>query len=188
MKNRRIILTAPPLLALALFGLGACKAKPEVKAAAKKQETVEVRVVQAVSRNINRAVDSVGTLYPFDETVVSAEIDGRIEEVKVDLGDQVQAGQVMVRISDEEQRLIVSQSEAQLRSSLERLGLKDEKDKLDDPKNAPDPRRAAAELQEAEQRYKRQQQLNVQQIGTQAELDQAGARFRAAQGRRSRWR
>lgn len=172
----------PIAVAAVLFvALTGCE-KKEVKAeaAGKKQDSIDVQVTQVASRNITRVVESVGTLYPYDETVVSAEIDGKVEEVKIDLGDQVQAGQVMVRISDEEQQLVVSQNEAQLRQSLERLGLKNDNDRLKDAKDAPEPRRAAAELTEAEQRFKRQQQLFQQQIGAQADMDQAAARYRAA--------
>ena len=46
---------------------------------------VQVRVAPVVARDVQRIVESVGTLYPFDETVVSAEIDGRVDDVKIDL-------------------------------------------------------------------------------------------------------
>jgi multidrug efflux pump subunit AcrA (membrane-fusion protein) len=157
-----------------------CEKKAPVQAK-KQTEAVDVRVVQVGARDITRVVESVGTMYPFDETVVSAEIDGRVEKVEVDLGDTVTAGQVLVRIGDEEQRYIMAQNEAQLLQSMERLGLRDEKDKLKDAKDAPEARKAFAELYEAEQRAKRQKQLAEQGVGAQADSDQAQARLRAAQ-------
>ncbi len=180
MQNLRLCLSAAFLLAFAFLTTG-CGPKQPAQANKKQAEAVEVRVTTVAAKDITRVVESVGTMFPYDETVISAEIDGRVEKVEVDLGDKVQAGQVIVRISDEEQRYILLQNEAQLRQALERLGLRDEKDKLKDAKDAPEPRRAAAELYEAEQRFKRQQQLAAQGIGAQADADQASARFRAAQ-------
>ncbi len=168
-------------VAFALVFLSGCNKKPAVQAARKQADAVEVRVAQVGARDITRVVESVGTMFPFDETVVSAEIDGKVEKVEVDLGDSVVTGQILVRIGDEEQRYIMAQNEAQLRQSMERLGLRDEKEKLKDAKDAPETRRAAAELYEAEQRAKRQKQLTDQGIGAQADSDQAQARLRAAQ-------
>ncbi len=180
MQTLRLRLFSILALVVTMFVSG-CGPKPPVAANKKQTEAVEVELTNVGARDITRVVESVGTMYPFDETVVSAEIDGKVEKVEVDLGDTVQPGQILVRISDEEQRYIMLQNEAQLRMSLERLGLRDEKDKLKDVRDAPEPRRAAAELYEAEQRFKRLQQLAQQGIGAQADTDQAAARFRASQ-------
>src|ERR1700686_765603 len=64
---------------------------------------IAIQVAAVAVKQVRRVVESVGTLYPYDETVVSAEIDGRVDKVEVDLGDRVALGQVMVHISDEEQ-------------------------------------------------------------------------------------
>jgi RND family efflux transporter MFP subunit len=141
--------------------------------------TVKVAPVQA--RDITRNVEGVGTLFPFDEAVISAEIEGRVDELKVDLGDQVQQGQVLLHINDEEQRYLLQQNEAMLRQALERLGLKDENDRITDVRNAPDPRRAQADLTEAQQRYQRTKSLKDQGIASQSDLDTAQARFTSAQ-------
>lgn len=139
-----------------------------------------VRVAPVAARDIRRVVQSVGTLFPFDETVVSAEIEGRVTEVKADLGDFVRAGAVLVRISDEEQRYLVAQTEAQLRMAMERVGLKDEKQRLTDVRESSEVRRAQADLFDAEQRYDRVKKLVDQGIGSRSDLDAAQARYKAA--------
>ena len=101
--------------------------------------------------------------------------------VNADLGDRVANGQVLVRVSDEEQRYLLAQNEAQLRQALERLGLKNEQDRVRDLKETPDVRRAQADLFDAEQRYRRVRNLVEQQIGSRQDLDQAQARYQAAQ-------
>jgi RND family efflux transporter MFP subunit len=142
---------------------------------------IQVRVASVTARDIRRVVQSVGTLFPFDETVVSAEIEGRITDLGADLGDQVAQGQVLVKISDEEQKYLLAQTDAQLRMAMERVGLKSEKERITDIREASEVRRAQAELFDAETRYQRVRSLVDQGIGAQADLDQAQARFRSAQ-------
>jgi RND family efflux transporter MFP subunit len=142
---------------------------------------VEVSVAPVTSRDIRRVVYSVGTLFPFDETVVSAEIDGRVLEVKADLGDTVAPGSVLVRLSDEEQKYVVAETEAQLRMAMERLGLKDVGQRITDVTQTSEVRRAQADLFDAEQRYNRVRKLVDEGIGSASDLDQAQARYKATQ-------
>lgn len=172
------------VIAVGLLAAAAvCSSCSKQQAIQAKQDTgpVQVRVAPVVSREVQRVVESVGTLYPFDETVISAEIEGRIDAVNIDLGDRVKQGQVMVHIMDEEQRYLLAQMEAQLRQSMERLGLRDENEKVKDIRETPDARRAHAELFDAEQRYGRVRSLVDQGIGSKSDLDQAEARFKAMQ-------
>jgi RND family efflux transporter MFP subunit len=145
------------------------------------RDPIEVNVAPVSTRQVQRVVESVGTLFPYDEVIVSAEVDGPVAEVKADLGDAVKEGQVLARISEEEQRYLVAQNEAQLRQSLERLGLKSEHDKVLDIRETPDTRRAQADLTDAQQRLRRARGLVEQRIGSQQDLDQADARFNAMQ-------
>jgi RND family efflux transporter MFP subunit len=156
-----------------------CQKQQPVQA---RQETapVQVRVAPVASRSIQRVVQSVGTLFPLDETVVSAEIEGRVLEVNADLGDTVPKGGVLVRISDEEQKYLLQQTEAQLRMAMERVGLRSEKDRITDVRESSEVRRAQADLFDAEQRYSRVRSLVDQGIGSKSELDQAQARYNAA--------
>ena len=140
-----------------------------------------IQVGSVTSRDIQRIVEGVGTLYPFDEAVISAEIDGRVDEVKVDLGDSVTAGQVMVHISDEEQRYMLDQMDAQLRQSLERVGLKSENERVKDIRETPEARRTHADLIDSQQKYNRAKNLVDSGVASRADLDQADARYKAAQ-------
>ncbi|WP_031495697.1 efflux RND transporter periplasmic adaptor subunit [Bryobacter aggregatus] len=166
-------------LALVLSSIS-CNKETKVTEARKDSGPTKVTAATARDRVVKRTVESVGTLFPYDETIVSAEIDGRVDKVEVDLGDVVKKGQLMVHISDEEQRYLLAQNEAQLRSSLERLGLTRDTDRVQDIKQTPDVRKAQADVFDAEQRFKRTRELRDQGIGAQAELDQAQARFNSA--------
>ena len=167
-----------PVSLLALLGLCGCGRQQPVRER-RESGPIDVRVAPVAARQIQRIVESVGTLFPYDEVVVSAEIEGPVERVDVDLGDAVQQGQVLARISEEEQRYLVTQIEAQLRQALERLGLKSETEKVSDIRQTPEVRRAEADLFEAEQRYKRVRELVDQGVGSRQDLDQSEARFKA---------
>jgi RND family efflux transporter MFP subunit len=167
------------LLAVSFLAAGCTKQQP-VQA---KQEAgpVAINAAPVRSKEIRRVVQSVGTLFPFDEGVISAEIDGRVVEVNADLGDRVNKGQILVRISDEEQKYLLAQTEAQLRMAMERVGLRNENDRVTDIREASEVRRAQADLFDAEQHYKRIRSLVDQGIGSKAELDQAQSRYKAQQ-------
>lgn len=169
------------LICAASIVLTTACSRPAPVAAQKDTGPIAVKVARVSTRSIQRSVEGVGTLFPFDEAIISAETDGPLQQVSVDLGDSVTQGQVLARISDEEARYLVAQQEAQLRQALERLGLKDEKDRLSDVREAPDVRRARADLTEVEVRYKRTRELVDQGIGPKSDLDQVQARYQSAQ-------
>jgi len=141
---------------------------------------IAVRVAPVTVRQVHRVVESVGTLFPYDEVTVSAEVEGPVSKVQADLGDAVAAGQVLAQISEEEQQYVVAQNEAQLRQALERLGLRNEDERVKDVRETPEVRRAQADLSDAQQRYQRMRELVDQKIGSQQDLDAAEARYKAA--------
>jgi RND family efflux transporter MFP subunit len=151
--------------------------------AAKKEDggPVTVKVARVHTRQIQREVDSVGSLFPFEEVTISSEVDGRVAEVTADLGDRVVQNQVLVRIAEEEERFKLAADEAQLRQALEKLGLRQENDRIQDINQASEVRRARADLFDAEQRFKRVRNLVDQGIGSRQDLDEAQARYQAAQ-------
>ncbi len=160
--------------------LGGCGRQPAVEVR-RDSGPIEVRVAPVAARQIQRVVEAVGTLFPFAEVVISAEIEGRVDQVEADLGDAVREGQMLARVSEDEQRYLVTQITAQLRQALERLGLENENEKVRDIRQTPEVRRAQADLFDAEQRYKRVRELVDQKVGSQQDLDGAEARFKALQ-------
>jgi membrane fusion protein (multidrug efflux system) len=114
---------------------------------------VEPQVWQATVR-------SQGGLIADELTVIGARMTGRIAEVAVDVGQQVNAGDVLVRLEEDELRLRAEQARAQLSrtrvalgleplsESLEVLNCPDEAD-LIDVNAAPEVARERARLEEA---------------------------------------
>lgn len=141
---------------------------------------VNVRVGRVAAEDIERRVEAVGTLMAYEEVTVSSEAEGRVTEVLVDLGDRVRRGQKLAVIHPEEQQYNVDQQEAQFQQALDRLGLKNDKDRVKDINDVPEVRKAAADLFEAEQRNNRTRELVAQNIASRQDLDQTEARYRSA--------
>jgi RND family efflux transporter MFP subunit len=147
---------------------GAAQARPRVKVAPVEQ------------RSQQRSVEAVGSLFAYDEVTVSSEAEGRVEEVMVDVGDRVSKGQAMARISPVEFQLTVDQQRAALRQAQARLGLNENDGDLKDARRAAEVKKAAADLADAEQRYKRAQNLLETGVIARQQYDEAEAKYNAA--------
>ncbi len=177
MKKRfNVILITLVSVAVVFLLTGCSRATQAKNPGASKGQTVQVKTVQVKRQEIERRVDTVGTLMADQEVVVSAEVEGRVTEVLVDLGDRVQKGQALLNILPEELQYSLQQQEAQLRQVLDRLGLKSENEKVTDINKVPEVAKARADLQEAEQRFARVKELVAQNIASRQDLDQAEAR------------
>ena len=174
MNLARIAVACAALLSLSCNRQETVQAKPADPLIAVTAEHVKLKTIQ-------RNVEAVGSLFPFEEVTVSSEMDGRALEVTADLGDHVAKGQVLVSIADEEQRYLLAQNEAQLRQALEKLGLKSETEKVKDLKQTPEMRSAQADLTDAEQRFKRSRDLTSQGIASRQDMEQSQARLASAQ-------
>jgi RND family efflux transporter MFP subunit len=78
---------------LMLLALAACGKKTEVKKA--EIPAVPVTVAQSESRKMELLEESVGVLESLADPIVSAEVAGRVAEVRAVAGSQVKAGQVL---------------------------------------------------------------------------------------------
>ena len=67
--------------------------------AAELKKPAAVRVARVEMKQVRREVESVGSLFPYEEVTVSSEVEGKVEEVMVDIGDRVRQGQVLAVIS-----------------------------------------------------------------------------------------
>ncbi len=141
---------------------------------------IGVRIYPVEEQVTRRRVQAVGSLYALDESTISSEVEGRVERVLADVGDAVREGQVLVTISPtelqyelERQRGIVGQVRAQ-------LGLGPNDPAPRDPNEVAFVQRAAADLFDAEQKYRRAEQLFRDRLISQQQLDEASSRYNGA--------
>ncbi len=139
-----------------------------------------VHAVPVQSKEIRRNVESVGSLFAFDEVAVSSEVEGRVEQVLVDVGDRVTHGQPMVKVSPVELQYALDQARASLQQARARLGLQIDGPDLKDVREAAEVKKAAADLDDAEQKFRRAKVLNDQGILPPQNYDEVEAKYKSA--------
>src|SRR5262249_40367737 len=121
---------------------------------------------------------------PFDEVTVSSEVEGKVEQVLVDVGDRIAAGQPIVKVSPIELQLTLDQQRAALQQARARLGLPENGDDVDgdvrDVRAAAEVKKAQADLADAEQKYRRAKALLEQGVLPRQNFDEAESRYNAA--------
>jgi len=119
----------PRLLALCLaVALGAvaaggsdAQAPPAGKAAPSAFRAIPITVARAEAREVQRSVETVGSLLPWQETQVKTEQPGTIARLHADLGDSVSRGKVLAEYDTREFELAVAQADADLLSARQSL-------------------------------------------------------------------
>ena len=91
---------AMAVLGAVWFLTSGCNRQAPVQA---KQDSgpVKIRTPAVLQKELHRDVESVGSLFPYEEVMISSEIEGRVVEVGADLGDNVTQGQTLVQVSEE---------------------------------------------------------------------------------------
>ena len=108
------------LLAAWLVAAGAatgCEGRPSSAKEASPGKPVSARspsvtVARVEVRPVERTVDATGSLLPWEEVIVNTSVAGTVSRLLVDLGDRVQAGQVVAQLDPRELALGVEQAEA----------------------------------------------------------------------------
>jgi RND family efflux transporter MFP subunit len=148
------------------------------KAVAADRQPKGVAVALVRRDSVRRSVDVVGTLTAVDQVTVSSETDGTVRAILADLGDRVQAGQVIVRLDNERQQYSYQQQQAALARALAQYGAADPQH-LPQPEATPDVQRASAELAQASRAFNRASELSKRQLLSQQALDDAQAELQA---------
>ena len=182
-RQRGLILGA--VLVLPLLMLSACSTGNAGDAKggrpADKETTVPVMVSRVESRKLRRTVEAVGSLFAYDEVVVSSEVDGRAVQVLVDVGDQVTKGQTLVEILPTEFRLAADQQAASLEQATARLGATGVDGDVQDPSQTAAVKKAAADLANAKQKYERSERQAERGLIPRQTLDEDEANYKAVE-------
>lgn len=178
--NTPLRLWAIASLAPLILGYTSCSKTSGKQVDSTAPRSVSVRVLPVEQKQIRRNVESVGSLFPLDEVTVSSEVEGRVEQVLVDVGDHVSAGQTIVKVVPTELQLTLDQQRATLQQSRARLGLAENVEDVKDVREAAEVKKAAADLADAEQKYLRAKTLFEQGLLPKQNFDEAESRYNAA--------
>ncbi len=104
------------LLGLPIGGCDNRSTEAKAAEAAPAEANASVAVTEALVsvRPSSRLVNFVGTLFGNEEVTISSQVEGQIEALSADLGDQVEAGQALARIDDAQWRARLREAEARL--------------------------------------------------------------------------
>lgn len=189
-QRRNLKLSALPIIAIVAMLLlaSACsrnqpppEAKAEAKAGSSTPAPIDVLSAAAITRNLQRGVEVVGSLAADEEVVVSAQAAGELSQLSVDFGSYVAKGQVIAQIDQRDAKLKVDQAEATLKQTMARLGMR-EGEKFDRNQN-PDVKVAKAQLDWEKMTLDRQTQLVEKGDVSRAVYDQALTTYNLAQAR-----
>jgi RND family efflux transporter MFP subunit len=136
----------------ALLALGACGGKP----AAVSAPPAPLASAPVELRDVELTLTAEAIVEAVHQSTVSAQIAGRIVDIRFDVGDRVQKGDVIVRIDERAASQAQAASEAQVRS-------------------------AEATLANARAQFERSRQLFAQKFISQAALDKAESDFKASE-------
>ncbi|QDS92595.1 Multidrug resistance protein MdtA precursor [Roseimaritima multifibrata] len=156
---------------LSLAGCGE-PANEQSDASEKELEVMEAEVMTVTQAPWPVIVQSQGSLFPDEQTVLGAKVAGRVAEVHVDLGGEVRAGDPLVTLAPEEFDLGVAQAEAQLQQARSAVGLRSE-DPVSglDPEKSPPVRQERAMWMEAKSKLSRAEDLRDQNAISLSEYD-----------------
>ncbi len=172
---RKLLLVVSVLLALAIV------AYFYFFSTAKTITAAPVKVESGGSFSAGAVLSASGYVVAHHKIAVGAKVMGRVAWIGVEKGDRVQAGQVLVRLEDQEFRAQVNQAKANLSAAQARLeqlraGSRPQ-EKLKDKATVA---QANANLKNAEAEYDRAEKLYPAGIISKAELDRAVAQRDAA--------
>ena len=119
----------------------------------------ELETAVASKRETAREFWLDGDVEAINQTTLSAQTQGQVEEILFDVDDFVEAGQVVIRLKDTEQQAGLNQHEA-------------------------DQKETVARLKEAEDNYKRAKDLFARKLVSQSDLDKATAAVKSARARK----
>ncbi len=142
------------MIAGIVLTIGGCGKKEEK---ASPEKVVNVKIINIEKKSLRPFVETVGTLKPYEEVLVSSEIEGILRRITVVEGAKVAKGMLLAEISDTDYQLSLRQAEASLRQ-------------------------AEATQANARQEYSRKESLYKEQLVTQQQFDDIAARREVAEG------
>lgn len=126
-----------------------------------------------------RRIQAVGSLFPFEESILSSQVEGRVAEVLADVGDNVKEGQPLVTIDPQELQFEVDRQRGLVTQVRAQLGIGPNEPPPTDPKKIASVQRAEADLFDADHKYARAQEMYRDKLISQQQLDEAASRFQS---------
>ncbi len=121
------------------------------------EKVMNVKIWTVEQKSLRPYVETIGTLKPFEEVIISSEVDGIVKNLKVSEGSPVTKGMTLVEINDTDYHLEVRRAVASLRQT-------------------------EASLANAKLEHERKSALYKEELVTKQQFDDISARLALAEG------
>jgi RND family efflux transporter MFP subunit len=143
---------------------------------------VDVRSTSVQRISIQRQIELSGNLASIDLVKVSAEVAGTVIFANIDLGREVQAGEVLVRLDDRELQLARDRAESALKQTEAQLGLDPSKPNVLPPdEQIATVRTAIANRDDAKVKYAQSQELVSKGLVPRTDLDTNETKYKVTE-------
>jgi RND family efflux transporter MFP subunit len=140
-----------------------------------------VHVYTVSEETAQRRVQAAGSLFALEESILSAQVEGRVSEVLADVGDTVKEGQPLILIDPQELQFEVDRQRGLVTQVRAQLGIAPNDPPPTDPQKLASVQRAAADLFDAERKYGRAKEMFKDKLISQQQLEEAASRFQSTQ-------
>jgi RND family efflux transporter MFP subunit len=186
MKFASICSALECMLVLAAFVSCGKPERAADSAASKKVTARPVQTATATLRAMERTIRATGTLAPQEESTLSTKVSGRIQRLEIDIGDKVNAGDLIAQVDPKDYELRVQQAAAALQEARAALGIPLDGDGESlDVEAVSSVRQAKAVLEESTRSVARVRSLTEARIASASELDTAESAYKVAVSRYS---
>ena len=169
------------MAAFVVLGMAGCSKTQPTSVLGDASHPAPVHFYTVAEETARRHIQAVGSLYALEESTLSSEVEGRVDEVLADVGDNVREGQPLVRLDPKELQFEVERQRGIVTQVRAQLGIGPSDPPPTDPKKIASVQRAEADLFDADQKYKRAQEMFRDKLISQQQLDEAASRFQSTQ-------
>ncbi len=163
----------------AVFVVAGCSKAQPTSVLGDASHPAPVRFYTVAEETARRRIQAVGSLYALEESTLSSEVEGRVAEVLADVGDNVKQGQPLVRLDPEELQFEVQRQRGIVRQVRAQLGIGPSDPPPSDPQKIASVQRAEADLFDADQKYRRAQEMFRDNLISRQQLDEAASRYQS---------
>jgi len=147
-----------------------------------KPAAIEVRTTGVQRISIQRQIELSGNLVSIDQVKVSTEVAGTVISANIDLGREVRAGEILIKLDDRELQLARDRAESALKQTEAQLGLDPSKPNVIPPDDQiASVRTAIANRDDAKVKYAQTQELVLKGLVPRSDLDTNETRLKVTE-------
>lgn len=176
---RRGLSSLAPFLASAALLAAGCSKTQSASVLGDAAHPTPIHSYTVAAETARRRIQAVGSLFPFEESILSSQVEGRVADVLADVGDNVREGQALITIDPQELQFEVDRQRGLVTQVRAQLGIGPDDPPPTDPKKIASVQRAEADLFDADHKYSRAQQMYKDKLISQQQLDEAASRFQS---------